>query len=77
MVDCIGAIVFADGTGCAQVVRASYATATKKTVSGKLSGQPLYGPTDDPEYPAPSGSGSGGGETAICAIRSSVCSSGN
>lgn len=79
VVDCIGAIAFADGTGCAQVVRASYTTATTKSVSGKLIGQPLCGSTDDPEYPAPSGSGSGsgGGETAICAIRSSVCISGN
>lgn len=41
VIDCIGAIVFPDGTGCAQVVRTSYASATTKTVSGKLSGQPL------------------------------------
>ena len=80
VVDCVGAIVFPDGTGCAQVVRSAYASHASKAVSGRLIGQPLCGPTDDPDYPAPSGSGSGsggGGETAICAIRSSVCISGN
>ena len=75
IVDCIGAIVFPDGSGCAQVVRNSYTSARTKTVTGKLIGQPLCGSTEDQNYPQPSGSGSGG-ETAICAIHQSVCISG-
>ena len=75
IVDCIGAIVFPNGSGCAQVVRASYASSTTKTVNGKLIGQPLCGSTEEQNYPQPAGSGSGG-ETAICAIHQSVCISG-
>jgi len=74
IIDCIGAIVFPDGSGCAQVVRTSYASNAAKTLGGRLIGQPLCGEPDQPNYPEPSGSG---GETAICAIRSSVCISGN
>lgn len=74
LVDCVGAIVFPDGSGCAQVVRTSYASKAAKALGGRLIGQPLCGAPDEPDYPTPSGSG---GETAICAIRSSVCISGN
>ena len=74
IVDRVGAIVFPDGSGCAQVVRTSYASNATKTLGSRLIGQPLCGEPDEPNYPEPSGSG---GETAICAIRSSVCISGN
>ena len=73
-VDCIGAIVFPDGSGCAQVVRTSYASDKAKALGGRLIGQPLCGAPDEPNYPEPSGSG---GETAICAIHQSVCISGS
>lgn len=80
IVDCVGAIVFADGYACGQIVRTSYATAAAKKPDGRLIGQPLCGYPDEPSYPdAPSsgGGGGGGGETAICAIHGSVCISGN
>lgn len=76
VIDCIGAIVFPDGSGCAQVVRTSAASHTAKSLTGKLIGSPLCGEPEQ-DFPAPSDSGGSSGETAICAIRSSVCISGN
>jgi hypothetical protein len=74
IVDCIGVIAFADGSGCGQVVRVSYAKS--KAAAGRLIGQPLCGSTGDGSVPAPSDSSGSGGETAICAIHQSVCISG-
>lgn len=77
VVDCIGAIVFATGEGCAQVVRVAYANHGAKAPSGRLIGQPVCGDPAEEGFAPPSDSGgSGGGETAICAIRGSVCISG-
>jgi hypothetical protein len=79
VVDCVGAIVFATGEGCAQVVRVSYANHSSKAPAGRLIGEPVCGDPADEGFAPPSDSGgsSGGGETAICAIRGSVCISGN
>ena len=79
VVDCVGAIVFATGEGCAQVVRVTYAKHTSKAPAGRLIGEPICGDPADEGFAPPSDSGgsSGGGETAICAIRGSVCISGN
>lgn len=76
VIDCIGAIVFPDGSGCAQVVRTSAASHASKSLTGRLIGSPVCGEPEQ-DFPAPSGSGGGSGETAICAIHQSVCISGN
>ncbi len=70
VVDCIGAVVYQDGEACGQIVRVSYKSHAAKTVAAARRGQAICGYPDEEEYPEPSGSG---GETAICAIRQSVC----
>ncbi|MBA2504410.1 MAG: hypothetical protein H0V29_00530 [Thermoleophilaceae bacterium] len=67
---CIGAVAYADGTGCAQEVKVSKSRSGK--IRGRRQGRILCGPIPDDDGDGKAGSGSEEG-TAVCAIRQSVC----